>query len=101
MNNRQKLRDYFFAVTKDMLDRGVIRRQQGQLLEDVLKAEAPAVLKEVQEDLSAVGTELGMTFIAGAKSYLESTMQKMVSQGLDAGIKGFFDFLASGKDKKK
>lgn len=63
-SRQQALHDYFLAVTRDLLARGVIRRAQGQSLEDILNAESRMVLSEVWSDLKGVGEQMlgGMIF---------------------------------------
>lgn len=70
-SRREALRNYFLAVARDLLGRGMLRRAQGQALADILKTEPRVVLAAVTEDLAVVGAELGIGFLGGAQMMLE------------------------------
>lgn len=56
--SRDALRAYFQVVIRDMQTRGVMRVVQGQKLSEILQAEGPALLAQLQADLTAIGGEL-------------------------------------------
>ena len=70
------LREYFVAVTRDMLTRGVIRRQSGVDFPAIFRAEGWTILKEVEGDLAEMLKELGVTTVTGAASYVEHLAQQ-------------------------
>lgn len=47
-------------VAADLVRRGVVRRRHGQTLEQVIRAEADTVLREVSADFKAVMIEMGI-----------------------------------------
>ena len=78
---REALRAYFLSVVGDLVARGRLRQQRGQSLEDVLRAEGEAVMREVKEDFFAVGAELGLGLASSLGMVVGSAAQKSVDRG--------------------
>lgn len=55
---RVALRNYLNHLVHDLAMRGVIRRKQGQSLDEILGAEGNTVFRELKADLAAVGIEM-------------------------------------------
>lgn len=55
------MRTYFRRVVDDLLSRGILRRQRGQSLDDIMAAEAKTVLQEVSGDVAEIARELGVS----------------------------------------
>lgn len=98
--HRQTLREYVFDVTRDLLVRGIIRRRQGQTLEQVFAAEAITVIHEIENDLLAVAAEVGAKVVGSASSALETLAQKKVKEALHIGQEVLGEILF-GKPTKK
>lgn len=79
---RSALRAYLLEVTRDLLMRGIIKRQQGQTIVQVMRTEGAAVLDSVKEDLSAAGRELGVKLVAGL---VEQILGGLVGGGIVRG----------------
>lgn len=62
---REALRAYLLEVVRDLVLRGVLKKQQGQSLTQVLNTEMAAVLKSVQDDIVDVATEMGVQLAKG------------------------------------
>jgi hypothetical protein len=82
--HRDKLRRYLLDVTQDLVLRGVVRRQQGQPLADVLRIECLTVLRELEGDLSAIGTELGVGLVKAVSNHVGSLFQSALERLLVA-----------------
>lgn len=65
-NRRAALHQYFVEVARDLVSRGVLRRQRGQSLEDIARVEFVRVLQEIPADCSAVLVDLSGGLIDGA-----------------------------------
>ena len=64
MNKRHEaLRAYFLEVTRDLVVRGVLRKQQGQSLDEILRQEFQTVLNEVTRDFGEIAKEMGQGFV--------------------------------------
>lgn len=73
------LHSYMHEVARDLIDRGQIRRRQGQSLDAVIKAESQTVIAEVANDLRTLGEELGMTILMGGSALLESFARQKIA----------------------
>ena len=62
---RETLRAYFMEVIRDLVTRGIVKRQAGQSLEETLKQELPKVLQELQADVFVVAAEMGSGLVQG------------------------------------
>jgi hypothetical protein len=71
MSRRAALRSYLTEVARDLVARGIVRRDRGQSLDALLRAEALTVLHEVQDDLTAIGAELGLSLAVAVKQLVE------------------------------
>lgn len=81
---RDQLRAYLIAVTKDLAARSRIQVQRGSGWAEVLAAELPTVLREVQDDIIAVLTELtGGAVVAGSR-LLEAAAAEQARRGISA-----------------
>ena len=58
--HRADLRAYVFAVARELVERGTLRRAPGQTVSEVVRAEARQVAAEVWEDFIEVGREVGI-----------------------------------------
>ena len=83
------LRQYVHSVAQDMLQRGVIRKQRGQLIEDVVLSEGRAILAEIEADLIEIGTEMGL----GALSFGARFLEQVATQGIARGVRAAADVL--------
>ena len=63
---RAALRNYLMEVMRDLVARGVVRRAYGQRLTDVLAAEMPKIAREMEQDLAAIGLEIGGSLLGAA-----------------------------------
>ena len=81
--HRPALRTYFLGVTRDLLARGVVRRQRGELIEDVVKREAEAVGREVSADLWEVMSELGLGAVSGLEAAARTKVGDLVGAGFE------------------
>ena len=95
--HRQDLRAYVFGVARELVERGVVRRAPGQMISDVIRAEARQVAAEVLEDLVEVGRELGMTAAMSAAQAGSGILRGGVNQVVESierevaeGIAGLF-----------
>lgn len=67
---RAALREYFIEVTRDLIQRGVIRHAKGQSIDDILKTELSIVLNEVSSDFGWVLAEMGSGLLQGGLSLI-------------------------------
>lgn len=67
---REALKYYFLEVVRDLVMRGVLSRQQGQPLEEILQQEAARVFAEIQLDFASVGIEVGVGLVGGLEKML-------------------------------
>jgi hypothetical protein len=65
-NQHAALRNYFLLVVRNLVGRGVLRKQAGQSYEQILRDEWLTVLNEIREDFTAVGAEMGLGLVNGA-----------------------------------
>lgn len=75
--HRGALRFYLLNITRDLVMRGVVRHREGQLLDDVVRAEAATVIRELSEDLTAIFGEFGW----GVAGVLENLLQRGANFG--------------------
>lgn len=99
-DRRQALRDYLIEIAKDLVRRGVVRRANGQTLEDVVRTEPRAVLQQMTEDLVVVGTELGAGLALGLGSMLGTRIDGPAGEIVSGLGRAAANFL-SGLAKKK
>lgn len=86
-NRRAALQQYFVEVARDLVSRGVVRRQHGQSLEDIALIEFARVLQEIPADCSAVLVVLGGGIIDGASAMVARAAHPLagiMSAGLQA-----------------
>lgn len=82
MSRREALRNYFLAVVNDLNRRGLLRKQQGQSLEQILRAEAPLLIQEIRADFTAVATEIGMGVLGGLQIAAANGVNNLVGVGV-------------------
>lgn len=84
MNDRRDdLRVYLHRIVHDLIARGIIRRQQGWTLDEILRAEWSTVTREVLEDVTAIGVELGAGIVGGAARALNAGAARIIGEGAD------------------
>lgn len=97
-DQRDDLRSYLLQIARNLVARGVVRRQQGQTIEAVLVSELPRVLSEVQQDFWFVVGELGAGFVqSGAQAIGQSigrSAQHEVNRLVGAGVQAVTDALS-------
>ena len=86
----EKLRAYVFAVLKDMIERGKIRRAHGQELDKVLQIEGASVLSEMEGDLRRLGSEMGLSLFGAIHDAIMHTAEHVASDGRDTLMNFFF-----------
>lgn len=86
---REDLHAYFQSVARKLVERGVIRRGSGQSINDIVRSELPAVLREVENDFVVVGADLGLKFARG----VGSIGALLVQQGAERGAQAVGSFL--------
>lgn len=91
------LRNYVMAVTGKMIQRGVIRRGRGESIEDVLRAEAPAVLAAVRDHLAQLAAELGMGLAMSASQLLGTLAQDTINKVVTDGANAIAEAIRSGR----
>lgn len=99
MNQRRfALRQYFIEVARDLVARGVIHRQKGQSLEDILRTEFRRVMQEVPQDFAAVGAEVTQGLLTGGAIMLSAVTHPLAGLA-GAGLQALADLIAPGKRK--
>jgi hypothetical protein len=93
-SRRAILRDYLFEVARDLVMRGMVRRQRGQPLGSILRSEPRAVLREISEDFAAIGVEF---LDSGARAL--GGIDDPVAKVAGAGIELIASVLAQRKQK--
>ncbi len=94
---RAALRAYFTTVVRDLVQRGVIRRQRGQSLEEIFRQESGIMIEEVQADLKAVLIEIGVPLLGGLSQMVAGAVQRQADRVLGAAIQGLGEMLAGKK----
>ena len=93
------LRDYAMAVTGSLIQRGAVRRSRGASVEDVLRSEGPAVLKEIQGDLAQLAREFGAGLALTIPEALGTLAQQAVREFAAVGASVISDALAGGRGR--
>lgn len=92
---RDILRGYFLEVTRDLVARGVMRRARGQSLEDILRLEAPAILREVQADFLEIGIEVGGGLLSAGARVAETVARVQADRIVGEGARMISEAFAS------
>lgn len=89
------LRDYVREVAKDLVERGRLRRKNGQSIDSVIHQEVDTIIAEVAGDVRALGVELGVGAAITGVRLLEllakQTTNNAVSAGVDAILGAIID----------
>jgi len=78
----EALRNYFMTVVKDLVARGIIRKQKGQPLDAIIRAEAATVVKEVAADFAQAGAVMGVDFAQSLGAFVHSNVDSLLGAGV-------------------
>ncbi len=101
-NRKQALRDYFVEVIRDLIQRGAIRRQQGQSVDDILRTEAAVVFSDVRGDFAEVAAEIGVGIATSGARMVENVVKQKLDGLVSAGGKALADIFsgATGREPR-
>jgi hypothetical protein len=87
--NQHHLHDYLVGVTRDMVQRGIMRHASGEPLLATCFGELEKVIKRLGKDMAAVGKVAG----TGIKTTGEDLATRLKSSLVDAAVGGLAEFL--------
>lgn len=67
-NRREALRQYLRHVVRSLVARGVVRKAEGQDWLDIVRLEPLMVLREIEQDVRIIGTEIGVDLFRAIKN---------------------------------
>lgn len=94
-------KEYVRAVTKDLIERGKIRRKHGQSVDTVIQHEIQTVIAEVTGDVRALAIELGVTAVTSGVTLLELIVRQTTDRAVSAGVDSIFELLANSVNGKR
>lgn len=96
------LRGYVREVTRDLVERGKIRRASGQSVDVIIRQEIETVIAEVAGDVRELGVELGVGAAITSVRLLEllarQTANNVVSVGVGAILSAIVE--VGGKSRR-
>lgn len=95
------LRAYVTEVTRDLISRGIIRKRQGQRVDDVIRDESRTIVAEIAGDLRAIAMELGLSFVTSGVAAVETIAKQRADAVVEAGKSALLELLAGAIQGKR